>query len=72
MTARRLPARRKQDWGQLGPVMKAFPNDQWRDFAYHYVTEKPSHGALTDAARKAGFGRIDTDQSGEDSVAHVP
>ena len=49
----RLPARRKQDWGQLGPAMKALPNDQWRAFAEHYVTEKPGHGALAAAARKA-------------------
>jgi hypothetical protein len=53
----RLPARRKQDWGQLGPAMKALPNDQWRAFAEHYVTEKPGHGALAAAARKAGFGK---------------
>jgi hypothetical protein len=55
----RRPARRKE-WGQLGPAMKALPNDQWRDFAYHYVTEKPGHGALTAAARKAGFGKKST------------
>jgi hypothetical protein len=57
----RLPARRKQqDWGQLGPAMKALPNDQWRAFAEHYVTEKPGHGALAAAARKAGFGKKST------------
>jgi hypothetical protein len=60
MSARRLPTRRKQEWGQLGPAMKALPNDQWRAFAEHFVTEKPGHGALTDAARKAGFGRKST------------
>ena len=60
MSRRGVSARRKQDWGQLGPAMKALPNDQWRAFAEHFVTEKPGHGALTDAARKAGFGRKST------------
>ena len=72
MNSRRLPARRKQDWGQLGPAMKALPNDQWRAFAEHYVTEKPGHGALAAAARKAGFRQeVDAGQPGEDRVAHL-
>ena len=60
MSFRRLSAPPKQDWGQLGPAMKALPNDQWRAYAEHYVTEKPGHGALAAAARKAGFGRRST------------
>jgi hypothetical protein len=59
-TRARLPAHRKQDWGQLGPAMKNLPNDEWRAFAEHYVTEKPGHGALAAAARKAGFGKNST------------
>jgi hypothetical protein len=27
-----LPDSSNQDWGQLGPAMKALPNDAWRDF----------------------------------------
>jgi len=60
MSSRRLPTRRKQDWGQIGQAMKNLPNDQWRAFAENYVTEKPGHGALAAAARKAGFGRKST------------
>jgi hypothetical protein len=56
----RLPARRNLDWGQLGPAMKALPNDEWRAFAEHYVTQRPGHGALTTAARLAGFGKNST------------
>jgi len=40
--------------------MKNLPNDQWRAFAEHYVTQKPGHGALAAAARAAGFGRKST------------
>jgi hypothetical protein len=50
----------KQDWGQLGPAMRALPNDQWRSYVYHLVTQKPGHGALTRAARAAGFGKNST------------
>jgi hypothetical protein len=56
----RLPARPTLDWGQLGPAMKNLPNDQWRAFAEHYVTQKPGHGALAAAARAAGFGKNST------------
>jgi phage terminase small subunit len=47
---------RKEDWGQLGPAMKALPNDKWRDFVRFYLLEKPGRGAQTNAARRAGFG----------------
>jgi hypothetical protein len=49
--------RRTQDWGQLGDAMRALPNDQWRAYVYHLVTQKPGHGALTRACRAAGFGK---------------
>jgi hypothetical protein len=57
MTAsRRAVTRRKEDWGQLGPAMRALPNDRWRDFVRALVTQA-GHGALTNAARAAGFGK---------------
>jgi hypothetical protein len=58
MSARRLAKR--EDWGQLGPAMRALPNDRWRAFVYHYVTGKPGHGSLARAARLAGFGAKST------------
>ena len=53
-------ARRKEDWGRDGPAVQALPNQRWRDFVYHYVTQPPGHGALTNAARLAGFGKSST------------
>jgi hypothetical protein len=47
-------------WGQLGSAMAALPNQKWRDFCYHLVIQKPGHGALTRAARLAGFGENST------------
>jgi hypothetical protein len=49
-----------KDWGQLGPAMQALPNEAWRQFAYHLVTQKPGHGRLTRACRAAGFGKNST------------
>jgi hypothetical protein len=46
----------RKDWGELGPAMQALPNEKWRAFCYHLTTQKPGHGALTRAARAAGFG----------------
>jgi hypothetical protein len=60
VSTRRAVAHRKEDWGQLGPAMKALPNDRWRDFVYHLIHQKPGHGMFTQAARKAGFGREST------------
>jgi hypothetical protein len=51
-----LPAKR-EDWGQLGPAMRALPNDQWRRFALELVTGPPGHGRYARAARIAGFGK---------------
>jgi hypothetical protein len=51
---------RKDDWGQLGPAMKALPNNRYRAFIEFYLLEKPGHGAQTNAARRAGFGHART------------
>ena len=40
--------------------MQALPNDQWRAFAEAYVSKKPGHGMLVEAAREAGFGADST------------
>jgi hypothetical protein len=54
----KLPqARRAETWGELGAAMKALPNDQWRDFVYHYVRQPPRKGALVAAYRLAGLGK---------------
>jgi hypothetical protein len=53
-------ARRKSDWGALGPAMQALPNDKWREFVYHYTRAKPRKGALVAAYRAAGFGQGST------------
>jgi hypothetical protein len=47
----------KPDWGQLGPAMRALPNDQWRAFCHALVTGLPGHGRYARAARAAGFGK---------------
>jgi len=49
----------RKDWGQLGPAMRALPNDRWRDFVYHLVNN-PGYGAQSRAARLAGFGESST------------
>jgi hypothetical protein len=46
----------KADWGQLGPAMRALPNNRYRAFVELYLLEKPGHGAQTNAAQRAGFG----------------
>jgi hypothetical protein len=48
---------RRDDWGQLGPAMKALPNERWRTFVEFYLLEKPGYGAQVNAARRAGFGK---------------
>ena len=54
--------RRAETWGELGPAMKALPNDRWRAFAEFYVLDtytnahKNNYGPQASAARKAGFG----------------
>jgi hypothetical protein len=54
----RLPA--KQDWGQLGPAVRALPNDQWREFCFALVTGPGGHGKYAAAARAAKFGEGST------------
>lgn len=56
----RSTRRVKKDWGELGEHMRALPNDQWRSFVDHLVTQKPGHGALTRACRASGFGKKST------------
>jgi hypothetical protein len=61
-----LPTQSKEDLGQLGPAMKALPNDRWRAFVEFYVLEtltnkhRENYGAQANAARKAGFGKPKT------------
>jgi hypothetical protein len=45
-----------EDWGQLGPAMRALPSNKWRAFVEFYLLEEPGYGAQASAARKAGFG----------------
>jgi phage terminase small subunit len=48
---------RSEDWGTLGPAMKALPNDRQRAFVEYYVlSTKPGYGAQVTAARRAGYG----------------
>jgi hypothetical protein len=50
----------KPDWGQLGPAMRALPNDEWRAFCHELVTGPPGHGRYARAARATGFGKGST------------
>jgi hypothetical protein len=55
-------ARRKETYGELGPAMRALPNNRWRAFVEFYLLgtvankNKNNHGAQAAAARQAGFG----------------
>jgi hypothetical protein len=53
-------AAKSEVWGELGPAMRALPNDRWRAFVEFYLLEKPGRGAQTAAARRAGFGKPGT------------
>ena len=61
-----LARQHNETWGELGPAMKALPNDRWRMFVetYVYLTftnkAKDNYGARAAAARAAGFGSPDT------------
>jgi hypothetical protein len=46
-----------EDWGQLGPAMRALPSNKWRAFVEFYLLEEPGYGAQASAARLAGFGK---------------
>jgi len=51
---------REESWGELGPYMKALPNDRFRAFVTFYLMERPGRGAQTNAAKRAGFGKPET------------
>jgi hypothetical protein len=51
-----MPVKR-EDWGQLGPAMRALPNDNWRNYCFQLVTGPGGHGKYAAAARAAGFGK---------------
>jgi len=53
-------ATRDKTWGELGPAMKALPNDRYRAFVEFYLLEKPGRGSQANAARRAGFGKPHT------------
>lgn len=59
---KRIPAQRA-DWGHLGQAMKALPNDAWREFVYQYLMQPAGYGALSAAARLAGFGKNSTPEN---------
>jgi hypothetical protein len=67
-----MTAKRKSlvadEWGQLGPCMRALPSNRWRAFVEFYLLEELGHGAQAAAARKAGFGRKNSPPS---SLAHT-
>jgi hypothetical protein len=63
MTATPLKQHAQEDWGQLGPAMKALPNDQWRTMALALVAGRSGHGRLAAAARKAGFAKGSTNSN---------
>ena len=53
-----LPAR-KQTFGEMGPAMRALPNEAWRAFVYSYVANPNPRGGGGKAAalRAAGLGQ---------------
>lgn len=53
MTAKKQE--RPEAWGEMGPAMRALPNDRWRAFVVALVTGKQGKGAQTNAYRAAGF-----------------
>jgi hypothetical protein len=65
---------RKEDIGELGPAMRALPNDRWRAFVSFYVfgtitnSRKNNFGVQAESARKAGFGGPKTKPS---AMAHI-
>jgi len=67
-------ARRKEEWGELGPAMRALPNNRWRAYVEFYLLEtyrngnKDNYGAQAAAARQAGFG---TPKTTPRAMAHI-
>ena len=60
-----------ETWGELGPAMRALPNDRWRNFVRALVTDTKGHGAITRAARQAGFGKATTKAATLSKQAHL-
>jgi hypothetical protein len=60
----------KEEFGRLGPAMKALPNDKWRAFVRALVTDTKGYGAITRSARAAGFGKANTRPSSLSKQAH--
>jgi hypothetical protein len=58
------------DWGAYGPAMKALPNDRWRAFVRHMVSDTKGYGAATRAAWAAGFGKTTTKPSTLSKLAY--
>jgi hypothetical protein len=46
---------RPENFGELGPAMRALSNERYREFVRHYVIGKPRRGAAA-AYRAAGLG----------------
>jgi hypothetical protein len=44
-----------ETFGELGPAMRALPNERWRAFVRALVTGKAGYGALVRAYRASGF-----------------
>jgi len=61
--------RKEESWGSLGPAMKALPNDRYRAFVDFYLMEKPGYGAQTNAAKRAGFGKPETNDQTYRAIA---
>jgi hypothetical protein len=69
-----LAARRKETYGEMGPAMRALPNNRWRAYVEFYLLEtytnnkKNNLGAQAAAARQAGFG---TPKTTPHVMAHI-
>jgi hypothetical protein len=61
-----LASNKQENWGELGPAVRALPNDRQRAFVQFYLWEtfnnkRPkNYGAIVDAARAAGYGNPNT------------
>jgi hypothetical protein len=69
-----LASNKQEEWGQLGPALKALPNPRWIAFVEFYLletytnTHKNNYAAQARAARKAGFG---SPKSTSRTMAHI-
>ena len=74
MTAAKNSLATREPTPELGPAMRALPNDRWRAFLEFYLLgtftnhRKNNFGAQAEAARKAGFGGPKTKPS---AMAHI-